>query len=199
MSSLTPAIFYMQPTLEVARALLGKRLVRRDGGMRLSGIITETEAYIGEEDQACHARSGRTRRNEVMYGPSGFAYVYFTYGMHWMLNVVTEAEGMPAAVLLRAMLPMEGREVINLRRSGRDVGGPAKLTQALGIDARFNATCLYQTGSILRIEEGVSIAPKDLLIGPRVGLNNTPEPWKSMPWRFRISSAEKLLVGEWKR
>ena len=100
--------FFARPTLQVARDLLGQRLVRliptvgRGAGFRLAGVITETEAYIDQTDLACHARFGRTQRTAVMFGPPGHAYVYFTYGMHWMLNIVTEAEGFPAAVLIRA-------------------------------------------------------------------------------------------------
>ena len=97
--------FYMQPTRQLAQALLGCRLVRRWQGQRLSGLIVETEAYVGETDLACHAHVGRTARNAVMYGKPGLAYVYFTYGMHWLLNVVSEAEGFPAAVLIRALEP----------------------------------------------------------------------------------------------
>ena len=93
--------FYARPTLQVARELLGMRLVRLEGGARLAGLIVETEAYIGQEDLGCHARAGLTERNRVMFGPPGHAYVYFTYGMHWLLNCVTEAQGFPAAVLLR--------------------------------------------------------------------------------------------------
>ncbi len=130
------------------------RLVRLLDGVRLSGIITETEAYIGEEDLGCHARSGRTPRNAVMYGPPGFAYVYFTYGMHWMLNAVTQAPGFPAAVLLRAIQPREGAEIMLARRQGRDTLGPAKLTQALGVDAILNGADLCDPGSGLWIEAG---------------------------------------------
>jgi DNA-3-methyladenine glycosylase len=122
----------------VARELLGMRLVRQLDGLRLSGLILETEAYIGETDLGCHAKAGRTRRNAVMYGPPGHAYVYFTYGMHWMLNAVTGPEGFPAAVLLRAIQPLEGTERISLRRQGRDCLGPARLTQALALDLAFN-------------------------------------------------------------
>ncbi len=118
------------------------RLVRLLEGVRLSGIIIETEAYIGEDDLGCHAKAGRTRRNAVMYGPPGYAYVYFTYGMHWMLNAVTEPDGFPAAVLIRAIQPVEGLEVISARRQGRDTLGPAKLTQALGIDGLLNGADL---------------------------------------------------------
>ncbi len=131
-----PVSFYNRPTLTVARELLGARLVRVQDGQRLVGEIIETEAYIGETDLGCHAKAGKTARTAVMYGRAGIAYVYFTYGMHWMLNAVAEAEGFPAAVLIRAIYPLEGVEIIHQRRSGRDTKGPAKLTQALGIDGR---------------------------------------------------------------
>src|SRR5512139_1774349 len=111
--------FYAHPTRQLAQALLGCRLVRRWPGQRLSGIIVETEAYIGETDLACHARAGRTLRTEVMYGQPGRAYVYFTYGMHWMLNVVSEAEHFPAAVLIRALEPQEGMDLMLRFRPAR--------------------------------------------------------------------------------
>ena len=178
--------FYARSTLNVARDLLGMRLVRMQDGLRLSGIILETEAYIGEADLGCHAKSGRTRRNLVMYGPPGYAYVYFTYGMHWMLNAVTEPFGFPAAVLLRAIQPLEGLDIISARRQGRDSLGPAKLTQALGMDGALNGADLCDPRSALWIEAGQPVAQSDILTGPRVGLYTVPEPWKSMPWRFRI-------------
>ena len=178
--------FYARSTLNVARDLLGMRLVRMQDGLRLSGIILETEAYIGEADLGCHAKSGRTRRNLVMYGPPGYAYVYFTYGMHWMLNAVTEPVGFPAAVLLRAIQPLEGLDIISARRQGRDSLGPAKLTQALGMDGALNGADLCDPRSALWIEAGQPVAQSDILTGPRVGLYTVPEPWKSMPWRFRI-------------
>ena len=131
--SIIPHEFYDRPTLTVARELIGSRLVRMLDGQRLAGLITETEAYIGEKDLGCHAKAGRTARTAVMYGPPGHAYIYFTYGNHWMLNVVTQREGFPAAVLLRAIQPVEGEEVISRRRRGRDTFGPGKLTQAMGI------------------------------------------------------------------
>ncbi|MEJ2267004.1 MAG: DNA-3-methyladenine glycosylase, partial [Anaerolineales bacterium] len=180
--------FYNRSTLQVARDLLGARLVKIEDGGRISGVIVETEAYRGEEDQGCHARAGRTPRTEVMYGQPGHAYVYFTYGMHWMLNFVVEEEGFPAAVLIRAIVPIEGLEVIEERRRGRQrshwTDGPAKICQALGIDKRFNGADLCAGDSELFIEQGILFSEDSVTTGPRVGLNSVPEPWKSIPWRF---------------
>lgn len=183
---LLPRTFYSRPTLTVARELLGMQLVRILDGQRLAGVITETEAYIGEDDLGCHAKAGRTPRTAVMYGLPGHAYVYFTYGMHWCLNAVTEREGFPAAVLLRAIRPVEGVDVISARRQGRDTLGPAKLTQALGIDGAQNGIDLCSRRSGLWIEEGELVPDEAVTTGPRVGLFTVPEPWKSMPWRFKI-------------
>src|SRR4030042_3236070 len=110
--------FFNRPTLQVARELLGTRLVRLEGGERTAGIIVEAEAYIGEEDLGCHAHVGYTQRTRVMYGPPGHAYVYFTYGNYWMLNFVTEKEGFPAAVLIRGVSPTEGIERTAKSRGG---------------------------------------------------------------------------------
>ncbi len=186
--------FFSRSTLQVARELLGMRLVRQERDVRLVGVISEVEAYRGEEDQGCHARAGRTPRTRVMYGSPGHAYVYFTYGMHWMLNFVTEAEGYPAAVLIRAILPVEGLDVIAARRDGQPFAhwtdGPAKLCQALGIDRRHNGLDLCAPQSEIFVQVGESIPDSAVTIGPRVGLNNVPEPWKSIAWRFRIQSAD---------
>lgn len=157
MVSPLPITFYDRPTLAVARDLLGARLVRILDGQCLVGIISETEAYIGEEDLACHARSGKTKRNAVMYGSPGRAYVYFTYGNHWMLNAVTERMDIPAAVLLRAIQPLEGVEIMCQRRGGRDTSGPGKLTQALGIDGTLNGANLCTKQERLWIVAGKSI------------------------------------------
>jgi DNA-3-methyladenine glycosylase len=183
--------FYDRPTLIVARELLGSRLVRLEDGRRLAGIIIETEAYVGQTDLGCHASSGRSRRNEVMFGPPGHAYVYFTYGMHWMLNAVTERDGFPAAVLLRAIRPVEGIATITERRQGRDTLGPAKLTQALAVDRALNGSDLTSTAAGLWIEAGDPVPGADVTVGPRVGLYTVPEPWKSMPWRFLVKASEK--------
>lgn len=189
--------FFARATVEVSRQLLGHRLVHEqkvNGRVRrIAGIITETEAYCGEEDLACHARHGRTRRTEVMYGPPGFAYVYFTYGNHWMLNVVTGQEGTPHAVLIRAVQPTEGLELIARRRKGRPqkiwTNGPGKLTQAFGISGRHNGLDLTSPTAIMFIERVRTVADGRVRTGPRVGLGATPEPWLSKPWRFLAETA----------
>ena len=182
--------FFKRPTLTVARDLLGQRLVKLEGNQRIAGLITETEAYIGTKDDGCHARAGLTNRNRSMWGPSGHAYVYFTYGMHWMLNIVTERNGFPAAVLLRGVKPVEGHEVIRRRRAGRPeselTDGPAKLCQAFALDGSFNGMDLCHPQSALFIQRDVVIPEQSVTTGPRVGLNKVSEPWKSKPWRFRV-------------
>ena len=181
-----PRDFYNRPTLTVARELIGARLVRILDGVKLVGLITETEAYISQRDLACHAKAGLTPRTAPMFGEPGHAYVYFTYGNHWMLNAVTEREGFPAAVLIRAIQPIEGVDIMMERRSGRDTFGPGKLTQALGITKSENNADLTGTASSLWIEAGVQVPNSRVTKGPRVGLNNTPEPWLSKPWRFLV-------------
>jgi DNA-3-methyladenine glycosylase len=182
--------FFAGPTRQLAQALLGCRLVRRWNGQRISGLIVEAEAYLGETDLACHARVGRTARNAMMYGRPGLAYVYFTYGMHWMLNVVSEAEDFPAAVLIRALEPQEGIDVmLELRPVPRPLElcrGPAKLTQALRIDQALNGVDLCSRRGDLWIEAGVPVPARSIMRGPRVGLFTTPEPWKSKPWRYWV-------------
>ena len=181
-----PRSFYNRPTLTVARELIGARLVRILDGKKLVGLITETEAYISQKDLACHAKAGLTPRTQVMFGEAGHAYVYFTYGNHWMLNAVTEKEGFPAAVLIRAIQPIEGVELMSRRRDGRDTFGPGKLTQAMGITNSENGVDLTESSYGLWIEAGVKVPNSLVTKGPRVGLNNTPEPWLSKPWRFLV-------------
>ena len=187
--------FYARPVLDVARDLLGMRLVRLLDGERLTGIIVETEAYRGQEDLACHASAGLTKRTAVMFGPPGHAYVYFTYGMHWLLNCVTDTEGFPAAVLLRAILPAEGVDTIAARRANRPkaqwTNGPAKLTQALVLDGSWNGHNLCappRDDHALFIERAAPVSVDHVKTTPRVGLGKTPEPWLSMPWRFILHS-----------
>jgi DNA-3-methyladenine glycosylase len=184
--------FFDRPALQVARELLGRRLVRLQDGIRIDGIIIETEAYRGEEDLGCHCRAGRTARTQVMYGPPGHAYVYFTYGMHWMLNFVVEPENQPAAILIRAILPQTGLDLIASRRGHQPpqlwTNGPAKLCQALKIDGSLNGADLCSPQAELYIESGEPISDACVTTGPRVGLYTVPEPWKSIPWRFRVTS-----------
>jgi DNA-3-methyladenine glycosylase len=181
--------FYTRPALDVARDLLGSRLVRQQDQVCLVGVILETEAYQGEEDLGCHASAGKTPRTSVMYGPPGHAYVYFTYGMHWLLNAVTDCEGMPAAVLIRSIQSVEGTSVMAQNRPYRAqqpgwTDGPAKLTQALQIDGKFNRVDLCDRSSGLWIEAGENLPANAVEQTPRVGLNSVPEPWRSIPWRF---------------
>lgn len=182
-----PRDFYAQEVTQVARLLLGKRLVRNWQGKRIAGLIYEAEAYNGEEDLACHAKSGRTARNAVMYGPGGHGYVYFTYGMHWCFNVVTGARDYPAAVLIRAIWPDEGLDEIAAVR-GRFpqpqwCNGPAKLCQALHISGALNGVDLGEQNE-LWIEEGIAVPQEQIHATPRIGIQSVPEPWLSKPWRF---------------
>lgn len=184
-----PRAFFERPTLEVARDLLGRRLVRLVRGRRISGRIVEVEAYIGEDDQASHASVGRTARNAVMYGPPGHAYVYMIYGQHYCLNIVTEREGFPAAILIRAMEPEEGLSWIARRRPGipmRDwLRGPGRVCAGLGIDRAFNGHDLCAPDAQLWIEAGEPV-PDDLVVtGPRVRVRGDLLA-RTRPWRFYI-------------
>lgn len=199
-----PQSFYARPAREVAAALLGKILVRKVQGQLLRGRIVETEAYCDsdEPDLACHGtkNGGRpTPRNAVMFGPPGHAYIYFTYGNHWMLNVVSGREGQANAVLIRALDPIAGLEQIAAQRSKplaalstpsslRNLtNGPGKLAQAFAIDHSCNGISLFEPTNGLWIENAAAIPPASITTGPRVGLGQTPEPWFSMPWRYWIT------------
>ncbi len=188
MSAALPPEFYVRDVLAVAPALLGARLMRRIDGIVISGIICEVEAYRGEEDLACHARAGRTPRTAVMYGPPGRAYVYFTYGMHWMLNVVCMPEDEPAAILIRAIRPQTGLDLIAARRKGVErahwTDGPAKICRALGIDGALNDCDLTDSQGDLWITAGEVVPGERIHSSPRIGIDRVPEPWKSVPWRF---------------
>jgi DNA-3-methyladenine glycosylase len=178
--------FYRRDTLQVARALLGKKLVRQINGLELSGMIVETEAYCGEADSACHAHRGKTPRNAVMFGEPGHTYVYFTYGMHHMLNLVTEAKDHPCAVLIRAILPLTGIEAMEARRKRKGAvltDGPAKLCQALDIDKSLNGwdlTC----GKELWVEDYRKIPAKSIKTTPRIGIDYAKNEHRNAPWRF---------------
>ena len=185
-----PREFYTRSdVLEVARDLLGKKLVVPGrNGSRVAGIIVETEAYRGPEDRASHAYNGRrTNRTETMYGIGGTAYVYFVYGMYNQFNVVTNVEGVPHAILIRAVEPSEGLNVMRRRRGGRSeyelTSGPGRLCLALGIDRQIDKADLL--GERVWIEEGISISPRQIARGPRVGIDYA-EAWVTKPWRFWV-------------
>jgi DNA-3-methyladenine glycosylase len=180
-----PRAFYARPTLTVAEELIGKVLVHRTASGTAAGMIVETEAYIGEDDPACHAAPGPTPRNAPLYGPPGFAYVYLNYGIHHLVNVVTEAEGSPAAVLIRALEPLDNIRLMTKRRSPGSVmesyrlcRGPGNLTRALGITLAENRLDL--TSSRLRVEDrGLAAGPVSW--GPRIGIRvAVKRPWRCL-------------------
>ena len=188
-----PRAFYDRPTLDVASDLLGKVLVHNRRGVRTSGFIVEVEAYIGESDPACHAAPGPTARNAPLYGPPGHAYVYLNYGIHCLVNVVTESHGSPAAVLVRALAPLDGIEVMRRRRARAMKGrkhrpasvidtsdlcrGPGNLTMAMGITLRENRLDLL--GPRLFIEDR-GIDAGAIAWGPRIGIRvGADTPWRA--------------------
>ena len=191
--SALPRAFYDRPTLDVARDLLGKVLVHRRQSAITSGVIVEVEAYIGEDDPACHAAPGPTRRNEPLYGTPGFSYVYLNYGIHCLVNVVTEAEGSPAAVLIRALDPLDGIATMRRRRARAARGrrpfdravpttdlcrGPGNLTMAMGITLAENRLDL--TGDRLYVEDRRVAVGGAILWGPRIGIRvGTERPWRA--------------------
>lgn len=190
--SAIPREFYLAGVLTVARRLLGTVLVvPAADGTRVSGRIVETEAYRGPADRASHAFGGRrTARNEAMYARGGTAYVFFVYGMHYQMNVVTGGAGVPHAVLLRALEPLEGLDVMRRRREGqpdhRLANGPGKLCSALGIDRSFDGADLL--GDRIWIEPGDRVPARRISRGPRVGIDYA-ERWIDRPWRFWISGS----------
>ncbi|MBI9048682.1 MAG: DNA-3-methyladenine glycosylase [Anaerolineaceae bacterium] len=192
-----PRIFFQKSAVEVAPALLGKTLYMQEGNQQIAGIISECEAYQGERDLACHARAGKTARTLPMYGKAGHAYIYFTYGIHWMFNIVTDCINEPAAVLIRAIVPILGFEIIAERRAPQPkevwTNGPAKVCQAFNIDKRFNQLDMCQPDSPIRICKGIAIPPEEILQSARIGINQTPEPWLSIPWRFYLAENSPCL------
>jgi DNA-3-methyladenine glycosylase len=189
--------FYERDTEKVARDLLGAILISTIGGQRVSGRIVETEAYIGPHDPASHGaeRIGKTKRNNSMFGPPGIAYVYRIYGVHWCLNAVTHEEHYPAAVLIRAVEPLEGLDVMTARRFGlrtqanpRDLAsGPGKLAQAFAIDAACDGHRLDRAP--LWIEAGEPIRPKNIVAGPRIGIT------KAADWPLRFCVRNSLFLS----
>jgi DNA-3-methyladenine glycosylase len=184
--------FYARPTTSVARRLLGHVLVSAVGGRRTAGRIVEVEAYVGPRDPACHAWDGRrTPRCEALYGPPGIAYVYFTYGMHWCLNAVTERPEFPAAVLIRALEPLEGLAVMRRRRGSVPdralCSGPARLCEALGITGRENGVSL-QHGRLQIVRAGRPRSAR-VVAGPRIGIT------RAVDWPLRFYLADSPWVS----
>jgi len=176
-----PLQFYARPTLVVAREMLGKGLVHVDAlGARRSGRIVETEAYVGPDDGASHARTGPSRRGALMYGRAGVAYVYLIYGMHHCFNAVTEIEGYPGAVLVRAIEPSDEAE----RGSG-----PALVCRALHIDRTCTGIDLVTGGVYL--EHAPSVPDEQVRVGPRIGVGYAGE-WAARPWRFWVADSPHL-------
>jgi DNA-3-methyladenine glycosylase len=185
--------FYQRDTVEVARDLLGKLVVREVAGAVSVARLTEVEAYLGVADPAAHTfRGRRTPRVEVMWGEAGHLYVYFTYGMHHCANVVTRDAGVPEAVLLRGALPVHGVAAVSSRRGGRSgpdlLAGPARLCQGLAIDRAFNGADLTTGGAVWLAEDGLSLPPGAVVAGPRVGVAYAGEA-AAWPLRFSVGMA----------
>ncbi|MCX7904366.1 MAG: DNA-3-methyladenine glycosylase [Caloramator sp.] len=199
-----PVDFYSRDTITVAKELLGKLLVRNINGNKLVGKIVEVEAYLGPIDKACHSYNfRRTQRNEVMYGPPGIAYVYFIYGMYYCLNFVTEKEGMPCAVLIRALEPIEGFDIMALNRFGKTyseltksqkrnlTNGPGKLCRAFNIDKALNGHSLLSDEIyVLDNQEDFEI-----VAGKRIGIDYAEEA-KDFEWRFFIKGNPYVSKGK---
>jgi DNA-3-methyladenine glycosylase len=189
-------------TLEVARAMLGARLVRDpagEGGTLRVGRIVEVEAYVGPDDRASHARMGPTPRNRVMFGPAGVAYVYLVYGMHHCLNVVTGPDAYPAALLIRAVEPLEGADAMRAGKArpgiadARLAAGPGLVGAAFGVTRADTGRDLADPASPLRLEARPAGEPAPrIATGPRVGIAYAGEPWTSRPWRFAVSGSPAL-------
>ena len=187
-----PARFYARDTETVARELLGAVIECRTPEGVASGRIVETEAYLGEHDAACHAAAGLTPRTAPLYGPPGTAYVYFVYGMHWCVNAVTRRRGEPSAVLIRAVEPLTGVELMRRRRRAarRDVdltNGPAKLCEALGIAAGHNAASLQHAPLLIRA--GEPVRDVDVVVTPRIGIRH------AVDWPLRFAVAPSRYVS----
>jgi len=186
---LAPAFYDRDPAI-VARALLGAVLRSTIGGVLTSGVITETEAYLGPHDPACHAVAGRTRRTWHLFGPPGTAYVYFIYGMHWCVNAVTREEGFGSAVLLRAIEPLDGVDIMRTRRPKARTdrvlsNGPGKLCAALGITGAHDGAAL-QYGE-LTLHEGTPLRDADVHVTPRIGIS------KAVDWPLRFAAGAERL------
>ncbi len=185
--------FFLIPTLEVSKSLLGKTLVRIYKGKRLSGRIVETEAYIGPKDKASHAYLGKkTKRNLAEFLIGGHVYIYLVYGMYWQLNISTERKGKPSCVLIRALEPLEGIEEMKKLRKETNLknltNGPGKLCQALKLDKSFYGEDLVNSKRIW-IEGIENISKKMIVKATRIGIDYAGEYWSKVKWRFYIKDS----------
>ena len=172
--------FYVRPTLKLSPQLLGKFLVTETAHRQRVGMIVEVEAYVGPHDLASHASRGRTPRTAVMFGPGGYWYVYLIYGRYYCLNIVTEAPGYPAAILIRAVEPISGIP------PNQKTNGPGKLCQAFGVDTTLNETPATGPRARLWIEDrGVVISARQIKRAPRIGVEYAGA-YKTKPWRFYL-------------
>jgi DNA-3-methyladenine glycosylase len=178
--------FFDRPALTVARGLLGKHLVRRWRGRRFSLLITEVEAYDGPNDSASHASHGRTPRTKIMFGPAGRWYVYFTYGMHWLVNVVTGHRDYPAAVLIRAGKYFDPKKHVWIL-----VNGPARLTKFLKITGAENGKAASRKTGLWMEDRGVKIRKRDIAASKRIGVDYAGPIWNSKEWNLKIKPSLK--------
>lgn len=177
--------FYNLPASELAPKLLGKILVHKSGNKICSGKIVEVEAYEGAHDLASHSARGETPRSKIMFGPSGVSYVYFSYGFHCCFNVVCDKTGVPGAVLIRALEPMDGIKHMQKRRGKTELkdlcSGPGKLCQAMDINLKNNGDSLFTEE--FHIQRGERVTPEKIISGPRIGISKSLD----LPWRFAIA------------
>ena len=194
-----PRAFYLQDALSLARALIGKRLVHIGAdGVRTSGIITETEAYLGEQDDASHTYKGRSERTRIAWEDTGRAYVYLIYGMHCCFNITCAADGVPHMVLVRALQPETGLEAMKARRAADGMlnlcSGPGKLCKAMGIDRSLYGERLWESRRLF-VEDTLHTPP--VLATPRIGIDYA-ERSKHEPWRF-VWAGSEYLSRPWKK
>jgi DNA-3-methyladenine glycosylase len=181
MRKILPKAFFARPALAVAPELLGKYLVRREGGAETAYCITEVEAYVSGEDLACHARVGETARTKAMFGPPGCWYVYFVYGMHWMLNVTVDRTGHPAAVLIRGT---------------REVQGPGRVGRALGIDKSFYGLPADRASGLWIEDRGERLEAKCIVRTPRIGVAYAGLLWAKKPYRFVLEDLKRSSTSK---
>lgn len=181
-----PRTFYEKPTLQVARDLLGKHLMRQTPNGLVQTTIVDVEAYVGPQDKACHASKGRTKRTEVMFGPAGYTYVYMIYGMYHCLNIVTEQIDYPAAVLIRGLELVEKHKALDTPPTRID--GPGRVCRLLAIDRSHNVLDATKKGIIWIEDRGISIPENRIRALPRIGVDYAGE-WAKKPWRFCLPAS----------